>query len=255
MRRLHHPLAVLLFTTILGGCGPEELEEQRGVEPGELSLSKQELSYSTGGSWASPNAATPLAPTSDRTCFFTRMGGAFDSSGDSIRIAALRERWHVDGTGSTRASAGCATLPGDTDYSTAYDWTEGQPQPTNLGSTHGRVCFLTRVGGSFNHATDWIGVYQSGGAWFLSGASQARNGSARARCVTVGAYSGEYSWHQDHPNATYLGRVGNRVCALTYMAGQFDGSSEFVQVSKAAGHWYLSGGSARSGVAAKVRCF
>jgi hypothetical protein len=183
------------------------------------------------------------------------MGGAFDSGGDSIRITALRGRWHVDGTGSTRASAGCAALYGRSDYTTAYDWTAGQPQPTNLGSATGRVCFLTRVGGSFNHAEDWVGVYEHGGSWFLSGASQARNGSARARCVTVGSYSGEYSWAQGARNATYLGRTGSRVCALTSIAGQFDGASEFVEVSKAAGHWYLRGGSARSGIAAKARCF
>jgi hypothetical protein len=255
MRKSHCPVAVLLLTTLLGGCGPEELEEPVGEEVGELGSAKKALSYSSGGSWASPYPATPLAPTADRACFFTRVGGAFNSSGDSLRIAALRERWHVDGTGSTSAKAGCAALHGYSEYSTGYDWTAAQTRPTNLGSSRGRVCFLTRVGGSFNQATDWIGVYEHGGSWFLSGASQARNGSARARCVAVSSYSGEYSWEQGTRNGTYLGRTGNRVCALTYMAGQFDGASEFVEVSKAAGHWYLSGGSRRSGVAAKARCF
>ena len=255
MWKPHPPVAVLLLTTLLGGCGPEELEEPQGEEVSGFELAKKELSYASGGAWSAPNAATPLETTSDRACFFTRVGGAFNSGGDSLRIAALRERWHVDGTGSTNANAGCAKLHGRSDYTTGYDWSAGQAGPTNLGSSRGRVCFLTRVGGSFNAAADWIGIYEQGGAWFLSGASQARNGSARARCVTVNSYSGEYSWAQDARNATYLGRTGNKVCALTYMAGQFDGDSEFVQISKAAGHWYLSGGSARSGIAAKARCF
>jgi hypothetical protein len=254
MRNYPTPVAVLLITTFLGGCGPEALEEERGEELGELSVMEQELAFASGGTWSAPNPATPLSPTSDKACFFTRMGGAFNNHNDSIRIAALRERWHVDGTGSTAASAACAQLPGRADYTTAYDWASGQ-QPTNLGSTNGRVCFLTRVSGRFKQATDWIGVYQSGGSWFLSGSSQARNGSARARCVTVGAYSSEYSWSQGARNATYLGLTGNRVCALTYMGGQFDSASDFVEISKAAGHWYLSGGSSRSGVAAKARCF
>jgi hypothetical protein len=254
MRKLFPLVAVLLITVSLQACGPEALEEPLGEELGELSVDTQELSLAVGGSWAAPHPATPLAHTSNRACFFTRLGGAFDTGGDSVRIAALREKWHVDGTGSTRASAACAALTGHNDYTTGYDWASGQ-QPTNLGPVNGRVCFLTRVSGSFNRATDWIGVYQSGGSWFLSGASEARNGSARARCIQVGSYSGEYSWSQDARSATYLGKAGNKVCALTAVAGQFDTASEFVEINKSVGQWYLSGGSSRSGVSAKARCF
>lgn len=253
MRKL--PLvAVLPLTLSLEACGPEALEEEPVEEFGALQSAKQDLTFAARGSWVAPNPATPLASTSDRACFFTRLGGAFDTGGDSLRIAALWERWHVDGTGSTRASASCAGMRDSNEYTTGYDWAAGQ-QPTNLGPVNGRVCFLTRVGGSFNHPTDWIGVYQSGGSWFLSGALQARNGSARARCLTVGSYSGEHSWRQEARNPTYMGLAGNKVCALTFMAGQFDSDNEFVEISKAVGNWYLSGGSSRSGVSAKARCF
>lgn len=254
MRKLHSLVAVLLITVSLQACNPEALEEEPAKEQGELHGDMQEFSLAEGGSWAAPNPATLLAPTSTRACFFTRLGGAFDTSGDSVRIAALREKWQLDGTGSTRASAACAALSGGHDYTTGYDWASGQ-QPANLGSVNGRVCFLTRLRGSFNHATDWIGVYQSGGSWFLSGASEARNGSARARCIQVGSYSGEYSWSQGARNVTYLGSAKNKVCALTSVAGQFDSTSEFVEINKAVGQWYLTGGSSRSGVSAKARCF
>lgn len=254
MRKPHHLVAVLLITLCLEACGPEALEEPRVEELGELQVAEQELSFAAGGSWAAHNPATPLASSSGKACFFTRMGGAFDQAGDSVRIAALREQWHVDGTGATRASAACATLSGGGDYTVGYDWASGQ-QPTYLGSANGRVCFLTRVSGGLNHPTDWLGVYQSGGSWFLSGASQARNASARARCITVGSYSGEYSWSQGTRSATYLGSTSNKVCALTSVAGQFDSATEFVEINKSVWQWYLTGGSSRSGVSAKARCF
>lgn len=254
MRKPHHLFAVLLLTFSLEACGPEALEEPPAEELGELQVAEQELAFAAGGSWAAPNPATPLAPTSGQACFFTRLGGAFDHGGDSVRIAALREKWHVDGTGSTRASAACAALSGAGDYTAGYDWASGQ-QPVNLGPVSGRVCFLTRVSGGFNHPTDWMGVYQSGGSWFLSGASQAKNASARARCIMVGSYSDEYSWSQGARAATLLGSTSNRVCALTSVAGQFDSASEFVELNKVAWQWYLTGGSSRSGVSAKARCF
>ncbi|HYI02372.1 hypothetical protein [Hyalangium sp.] len=262
MRKLSRLVVVLPLIANLWGCGPEGLEEPRGEDIddlGELQLTTntvtQELSYSNGGSWASPQPATPLSSTSDRACFFTRIRGSFDSSGDSVRILASRETWNLHGAGSTSAAAACATLPGASAYSTAYEWTAGQPRPTNMGSTRGRVCFLTRVGGAFNSPADWAGIYESGGSWFLSGASQARNGYARARCVTVSTYSSEHSWNQSQGSPSYLGRTSGQVCALTHMAGQFDGASEFIELSRAGWHWWLHGGSARAGVAAKARCF
>lgn len=258
MRKFQQLVVVLSVTAISGGCGPEGLEEQGGEAVGEdaleLATITQELSYSNRGSWSSPNPPTVLASTSDRTCFFTRIRGRFDSGGDSVRILANRGRWDVGGTGSTRASAACAAL-GESAYSTAYDWTERQRQPVNLGSTTGRVCFLTRVGGSFNSPRAWVGIYASAGSWFLAGDLQGEDGYARARCVTVSSYSDEYSWDQSKRLPTHMGGTWGKVCALTAMAGQFKGDSEFIDISKVGGHWYLSGRSARSGVAAKARCF
>ena len=259
MRKFHQLVVVLSLTAVSGGCGPEEMEELDGVDAGEggleLATVSQELSYSNGGAWSSPNPPTVLASTSDRTCFFTRIRGKFESGGDSVRILANAGRWDIGGAGSTKASAACAELPGESRYSTAYDWTERQRQPVNLGSTTGRVCFLTRVGGSFNSPRAWVGVYASGGSWFLSGDLQGQDGFARARCVTVGSYSGEYSWDQGKRQATHMGSTRGKVCALTAMAGQFKGDSEFIEISKVLGQWYLSGGSSRSGVSAKARCF
>ena len=259
MRRFQQLVVVLSLTAIGGGCGPEGLEAQDTEGTGESALElttvTQELSYSNGGSWSSPHPPTVLASTADRTCFFTRIRGRFDNGGDSVRILANAGRWDIGGTGSTRASAACAALPGDSRYSTAYDWTERQRQPVNLGSTMGRVCFLTRVGGSFNSPRAWVGVYASGGSWFLSGDLQGQDGFARARCVTVSSYSGEYSWDQSQRYPTLMGGTRGRVCALTSMAGQFKGDSELIDISKVAGQWLLSGNSSRVGVTAKARCF
>jgi hypothetical protein len=259
VRKFQQIVVVLSLTAISGGCGPEGLEEQdtEGAVESELELTtvSQELSYSNRGTWSSPQPPTVLASTADRTCFFTRIRGRFDSGGDSVRILANAGRWDIGGTGSTRASAACAVLLGDSAYSTAYEWTERQRQAVNLGSTTGRVCFLTRVGGSFNSPHAWVGVYASGDSWFLSGDLQGQDGFARARCVTVISYSGEYSWDQSNRYPTNMGGTGGRVCALTSMAGQFKGDSEFIDISKVMGLWLLSGSSARSGVTAKARCF
>jgi hypothetical protein len=127
--------------------------------------------------------------------------------------------------------------------------------PTNLGSTTGRVCFLTRVGGAFDSAADWVYVYPSGGSWFLFGSSQARNGYARARCITESSYNSGYAWSQSQTYPTHMGSTSGRSCALTRMTGQFDSWSEVIRISSSVGSWYLAGASAHTGVGARANCF
>ncbi len=217
MLRIKHLFVVLPSTATLGGCGPEDMldeQSESGLESQPaLGSITQELSYSNGDSWAAPAPASPLGSTSNRVCFLTRIQGVFDSGADSVYAFASGGSWYIGGYGGTSARAGCAALNGSA-FSGAYAWRAGQSLPTNLGSTTGRVCFLTRVGGSFNSSADWVRVYASGGSWFLFGDSQAGDGYAQARCVAVSTYSGEYSWAQGQSYPTHMGTTSGRVCAL-----------------------------------------
>ncbi len=259
MLRLKHLFVIPLLTMGLGGCGPDDMLDGQRVEGSEpqpaLETITQELTYNNGGSWTYGALATPLGSTSNRVCFFTRIQGTFNSGADSVHVFSSGGSWYVGGSGSTSASAGCADRASTTSISGEYAWNAGQSLPTNLGSTAGRVCFLTRVGGAFNSGADWVHVYVSGGSWFLFGSSQAGNGYARARCITESSYNGGYAWSQSQTYPTHMGATSGRSCALTRMAGQFDSGSEVIRIYSNVGSWYLTGASAHTGVGARAYCF
>ncbi len=259
MLRLNPLFVVLPLTAILGGCGPEDLmdESEQGHEvPGaELRTVTQELPSNGVYSWSAPNSATPMGTTSGRFCFFNTLQGRFDTSSDSVHVFAAGGSWYLGGGGDTRAVSRCATRPSDSILSTEYRWTAGQQLATEMETATGRVCFLTGVSGDFDGSSDWVRVYVSGGYWYLQGSLSKQSGGARARCITVPSYSAEYSWSQTQSYDTHMGTTSNRVCALTYMGGQFDSLNEYIGIYAAAGSWYLGGASLHSGVAAKARCF
>lgn len=263
MPRLNHLFAVLPLTAILmGGCGPTELEDEQGagqespggVEP-QLDTLTQELPSSGSGSWIAPASATSLGTTSGRACFFNRIRGRFDTSPDYVRIFAADGSWYLHGGGDTRAIARCASLPPGGSVSGEYDWVAGRQLPVNMGTASGRVCFLTRVQGDFDSSADWVRVYVSGGSWFLFGSASKASGRAHARCIPVSSYSGEHSWSSSQYYDEHMGTTSGRVCALTYMGGQFDSVNEYIDIYASAGSWYLGGASSLSGVQAKARCF
>ncbi|MCP3142116.1 hypothetical protein [Pyxidicoccus xibeiensis] len=196
-----------------------------------------------------------MGTTSDRFCFLDRVRGAFNGPGDHVRVFAADASWYVHGNaGATQASGRCARRSGGT-LSGEYEWTPGQSLPTNMGTASGRVCFLTRVDGDFNGAAHWVRAYVSGGSWFLFGSSSKAYGRARARCITVPSYSGEYFWNQGQTYAEHMGKSTNRVCALTYLAGEFSGWNEYVDIFESAGSWYLTGSSSTHGISVRARCF
>ena len=274
MLRPYHIFAVLPLTAILWGCGPEEMLDESGggstiqevpatgtgtgadeTEP-MLATLTQDLSVIGAYAWAAPEPATPMGSTSNRVCVLNRIQGAFDSRSDYIHAFAAGGSWYLGGDtsyGPLGGSSRCAELPSGASFTGEYSWTSAQNYPTHLGSATGRVCFLTRVAGSFEGGADWVHVYVSGGAWYLWGSSP--NASARARCVTVSSYSGEYSWNQSMTYSTHMGSTSGRVCALTYMRGNFDGWSEQIRIFASSGSWYLGGASQQFGVAARARCF
>jgi hypothetical protein len=261
--KLRHFAVVLPFAaTLLGGCGPEDMQDEQGASMGpqgsssepSLSTTTQELVSLGAHSWTAPADATSLGPTADRVCFFNRIRGNFASSGSNLDIFATGGSWYLKGGGDTRGTARCAALAGNV-FSGEYSWKAGQQLPTNMGTTAGRVCFLVRVSGSFDSGADWARVYASGGSWFLFGDSRKGDGGAQARCVTVSSYTGEYSWSSSKGYDTYMGTTSGRVCALTYMAGAFNSVNDYIDIYPSSGSWYLGGNATSAGVSTRARCF
>jgi hypothetical protein len=232
----------------------EEEQGLGGTEP-QLATVTQELPASGTYSWISPNDATPMGTTSGRICFLNRIRGRFDTSSDAVRIFAAGGSWYLYGSGETRAVARCALLPAGTTVSSEFEWTADRELPVNLGTATGRVCYLTYVSGDFDSASDWVRIYPSGGSWFLFGSSNKASGRARARCIPVSSYSGEYIWSSSQSYDTYMGTTSGRVCALTYMGGSFESLNDVIDIYATASSWYLGGGNTSTGVQARARCF
>ena len=137
-------------------------------------------------------------------------------------------------------------------YSQEYSWYSGRTA-TNMGSTTGRVCFLTEVAGTFSTSNRWVHVYSSYGSWYLYGSPVGVR--ATARCSNAYSYTAEYSWYQGS-NPTYMGSIYGRACFLTRVGGQFTQSTtQRVEVySGNSTSWWLGGSSTWFGVHARARC-
>ncbi len=260
------------MVALLWGCGPEDSPEQAGA-PQEVPASEsapgkeltpgtleQELTSIGSYSWRAPALSTAMGSTSNRVCALTQVQGRLDTASDYARIYAVDSSWYLGGYSATAemiAGARCADKPAGTSLSGEYNWTAGQSLPTNMGTTSGRACFLTRVNGGFNGSSDWVRIYASGGSWFIFGASQTAGTFARARCVTVPSVSSEYAWTYAMGQAEHMGSTSGRVCALTGIQGAFDGLGDYVQIYASAGSWYLRGATQPAGkyLVARARCF
>lgn len=260
MSRLTHLFAVLPLAALLGGCGPVDEEEQGfGETEPQLGTSTQELTASGAYSWTAPADATSMGTTSGRACFFDRIRGRFDASSDYVRIFASGGSWYLYGGSrdftDKQATARCVLLPAGASVSAEYEWTADRELPVNMGTASGRVCLLTYVSGDFDGSSDWVRAYTSGGSWFLFGSSSKATGRARARCIPVSTYSGEYTWSSSQSYDTHMGTTSGRFCALTYVGGALNTMSDYVDIYTAAGSWYLGGNGASGTVHARARCF
>jgi hypothetical protein len=140
----------------------------------------------------------------------------------------------------------------------SFTWSQGQP-PVPMGSSAELFCFLTEIQGNFAGGGEMVRIFDSGGSWWLGGASQQSGVAARALCISTQyfgqtlAVSGEFPWVQG-TNATFLGADTNRVCFLTRVSGKFQGGGERVEAFTSGGGWWLGGASQQAGVAGGARC-
>lgn len=265
-------LRVLSLLLSVVGCGPESgdtksasrdssspagADSGRGESESFLVDQTQDVVSTEEFSWYQGGYATAMGSESDRVCYLTRMRGRFEGAGESVHAFTSGGSWYLGGSSNQNgvaASSRCAYVSSSS-YTGEYFWDQYQRYPTYMGTSNGRVCFLTKIAGKFKGGGEWVHVYVSGGAWYLGGSSQQQGVSARARCVEVNSYTGEYYWSQYQGYSTYMGSSVDTSCALTYVSGKFYGAGEYVQIFDNSGSWYLGGGSLQQGVAARARCF
>jgi hypothetical protein len=213
------------------------------------------IAYSSEFAWSQGQPYTFMGSTDGRICFLTRVQGDFEGSSESVAViedsAGVWWLGGKSGQAGVGARARCITV---NSYSGEYAWAHGQPA-VSMGTNKQRACFLTRVSGDFEGAGESAVISSSNGGWWLDGNSAHGGVWAGARCATVQSYSAVYAWSQGQP-ATLAGGAILRACFFTRLAGNFEGASELVRVSRLrnANGWLLTGSSTEQGVSAKARC-
>ena len=133
-----------------------------------------------------------------------------------------------------------------------FAWTSRQA-PVVMGSTQGRACFLTRVGGAFNSAQDTVEIVAQNGQWVLRGTAAA-GGFVEGRAGCVGAQVTDEVTLQAGQTGIDLQSFSTHACFLTRISGPFQGGAENVQLARSGTVWRFTGTSQQQGTAASARC-
>jgi hypothetical protein len=134
-----------------------------------------------------------------------------------------------------------------------FSWTSRQA-PMRMGTTRGRACFLTKVGGAFNSAEDEVHIVAEQDEWLLNGTTAAGGFvEAAAACVAAEGVTAELDWHQGE-QAVVLESETGFACFLTSAFGRFEGGAEVLSVARSEGSWELSGMSQQDTLGGAARC-
>jgi hypothetical protein len=134
-----------------------------------------------------------------------------------------------------------------------FSWTSRQ-EPVRMGTTRGRACFLTKVGGAFNSAEDEVHIVSDGDQWLLTGTTAVGGFvEAGAACVPAEGVTAELDWHQGE-QAILLESETDFACFLTGAFGRFEGGAEVLSVARREGSWELSGRSQQDTLGGSARC-
>ncbi len=218
-----------------------------------------DASYWGEVAWSSGQSPQPLGSTTGRVCFLSRVSGMF-GSGRYVRIYASNNSWWLAGSETgVGARARCVTT---FSYTTEYAWSQGQ-NPTNMGSTTRRACFLTRVGGDFEGSGERVEVFASfppyGGSWLLGGSSVHAGVHARARCILYAPWDPPQPYSYSNWRSSTLGAVILQpawwACFLSGMSGDFEGANSYVQtyIPSGSSSWYTKAGSQVAGMTTSLR--
>jgi hypothetical protein len=180
-------------------------------------------------------------------CVAARCGDGIVTAGE-----ACDDGNSVDSDSCTNACQAGLNLPVVTVQ--RFAWTSRQA-PVDMGTTQGRACFLTRVGGRFNFPEDGVQIVSQGGRWVLTGTTGAGAGfvEARAACTVASGVTADVTWQQGQDPVILQDRATS-ACFLTRVAGNFQGGGENIELTGSQGVWQLGGTSSQEGVTASARC-
>lgn len=136
-----------------------------------------------------------------------------------------------------------------------YNWQQGSAM-VDLGKWSGRMCWLSRMTGSFMGSGEGLLIeYFDFNRFYLGGWSQQVGVAGSAMCATSDAmFLSHEGWSQGN-RPVNLGPADGQVCFLTSVSGRFEGWGEYVHTYISNGAWYLGGSSNQSGVEAGAACF
>jgi hypothetical protein len=131
-------------------------------------------------------------------CYVSGLQGTLRGRGESVDIEPHDGRFGLvvqnragRGGHATVARAHCVYqgqprpvtyVGGDPARSGLYEWRQGEA-PVRMAPTAEAVCFLTGISGKFTGFDESVEITQSGGDWYLFGASGHADVRASARCV------------------------------------------------------------------------
>jgi hypothetical protein len=143
---------------------------------------------------------------------------------------------------------------GLTSYTAEYTWEQGKPSKRMLPSATS-VCFLTGIHGKFSSTGERVKVSNVHGFWYLTGSSHQVGVGATARCFPYDGSKVVATQVNESAAASDLDLGAHRVCALSRVSGEFQGSGDVVEVYQASdGHWFLHTSAASGGLTGGALC-
>jgi hypothetical protein len=230
-----------------GGQNEEDPTSAGGGKPGhgKLDLEPSKKEYR----WCHGQPPTPLGPDTGRVCFLTGMAGKFEGTDDCVRTYRDGGSWFLGGGAGDGKGCAWARCVGTGDHSVEFSWAQGD-EDRSIGAWGS--CFLTEVCGKFEGGGERAQVYDDGGRWYVGGASQQQGVRVSARCL-ANSHDSHHDWKQGG-SPRLMEPVDGQFCALTSVAGKFEGGGEWVRIIETEGYWYLTGSSQQQGVAADALC-
>ena len=123
-------------------------------------------------------------------------------------------------------------------YTAEYSWEQKQPSKRLVRSS-GNACFLTGVHGKFRGTSEMVKISNVRGYYYLTGISNQVGVGATARCF---AYDAKKVVATQIHQSTAKGDLDlgvHRMCALSRIAGDFEGGDEVKVYQGSNGHWFL----------------
>lgn len=217
-------IAAASVFALASACSAEGLEETEPTAETSEAVTFAPAGTSSGQngyswSWAQNGPiATYMKPTTGWTCFLGQVWGRYAGSNDKLEVVGVSPGVFVlqgtQGNGSLGGTSFCVESP----QTSAGSWSAGS-NPTDLGSSNGRTCFLSRVQGNFGSYARYVRTRVSNGRWVLDGAGSGV--SASARCVNRNSVAAGIASGNTVPLVTNFQSSTQYACGLQRIRGPY----------------------------------